>query len=176
MEYQFVNDYDLYGVSCQNALHCLAWVECLDCNFCFKHNGSLDYFSLCFVITVSSLTCFGKACHSDGVNFLPYKYIFLNAILGLNYILIKRWLLNLFDGKMWRHEIISLFNHEVYLGYSPLLYKLEGFWTLQSCFELHGTSWWCCKFICWCEIEAWYIGTWTCSGAFIELVVAFLLA
>lgn len=90
------------------------------------------------------------------------------------------------NEKMWRYEKFSLFKHECYLGksqhftYSPIFCKLEGFWTLQSCFKFHGNILVVLQSlfadVCViCEIEASYIGTWT-QVNLLKLLVAFLLA
>lgn len=120
---------------------------------------------------------------------LHYKYTFLKSFWGKHLFTIL-WLtkkkVTLDNGRMWRYEKLSLFKHECYLGksqhftYSPIFCKLEGFWTLQSCFKFHGNILVSLQSlfadVCViCEIEASYIVTWT-QVNLLKLLVAFLLA
>lgn len=120
---------------------------------------------------------------------LHYKYTFLKSFWGKHLFTIL-WLtkkkVTLDNGRMWRYEKFSLFKHECYLGksqhftYSPIFCKLEGFWTLQSCFKFHGNILVSLQSlfadVCViCEIEASYIVTWT-QVNLLKLLVAFLLA
>lgn len=98
-----------------------------------------------------------------------FKILFGKALVY--YTLIKKKKkVTLDNEKMWRYEKFSLFKHECYLGksqhftYSPIFCKLEGFWTLQSCFKFHGNILLVLQSlfadVCViCEIEASYIGT-----------------